>query len=222
MREHLLSLLFLVMVPVAAISAEELDRLKAIAISVEKTTKIEIERLDSVIRKATASLIRTKRGAINPRIRGTSLSGDSIVFQSAAIKATAVKEAEDNLKTFQERQKKLKSGEAFAFGSLVLPAKLNAFGCLQSEGKVVQVIDKDSLILKAYYTEQSTLAFTESILMVKGVSTEGVTDNSAIKLPMPFEVVGTETYRTVNGTNTVFVITPFDEAKIVKFLKQKD
>ena len=61
--------------------------------------------------------------------------------------------------------------------------------------------------------------------LIKGMQTEGFTDGVDINwkiLPSVFAVVGTKTYRTaIGGTNTVFVLEPFDMAKIKPQLEKR-
>lgn len=77
--------------------------------------------------------------------------------------------------------------------------------------KALQVIDKSTMIvIWVDELDQKTLA----TFMVKGFSTAGLVDRANITKQIwkvPMEVTGTITYKTAaGGTNTVFVLEPFD------------
>ena len=56
-------------------------------------------------------------------------------------------------------------------------------------------------------------------ILVKGVSTAGITDGRSVNPGNVFEVTGTESYRTVVGsTKTIFVVEPFDMELIKPFI----
>jgi hypothetical protein len=74
---------------------------------------------------------------------------------------------------------------------------------LSAAAKVVQVVSPTRALVRGFNSDH--------LIMLRGVSTAGVTDGQLISLPGIYEVIDTETYRTALGaTNTVFVVQPAD------------
>lgn len=99
---------------------------------------------------------------------------------------------------------------------------------------VRQVIDKTTMLIRVFYVVegvkvvgrpgnqivQKDFQTKEILLMVKNLPNKGATDGAGFDLPQVFEVTDTQTYKTVTGTNTVFVIEPMDTKKIEAYLKK--
>lgn len=75
---------------------------------------------------------------------------------------------------------------------------------------VMNVIDEDEMLIRAR-TLSGVSDFSEPVL-IRGISTVGITTDAKVDLRGKFfEVVETWTYATaIGGTNTVFVLEPFD------------
>ena len=79
---------------------------------------------------------------------------------------------------------------------------------------VMQVVDKDNVIVEGYWYYTGNYNWHRYTLWLKEFSTEGIVDGEAIEPDNVFEVVGTKTYRNAAGSsNTVFVAMPVDTAE---------
>lgn len=83
--------------------------------------------------------------------------------------------------------RKLATGQAGFLGlNTTYPTTINVF----------QVINDSQFLGK----------IRDEVFIVKGVSTDDLTDGKDVSLPFPIEVLGTETYQTKFGTKTVFAV----------------
>lgn len=95
--------------------------------------------------------------------------------------------------------KQLSKGQAGFLGiTKIFPHEVNVF----------QVLDSSSFLGK----------IDDEILIVKNVSTENLTDGKPVDLPLPVEVLGTETYQTKLGSKTVFAVRMLTKEETVKAL----
>lgn len=74
--------------------------------------------------------------------------------------------------------------------------------------KVFQVIDGSNMLIET----------GDTMTWVRGINTSGLTDGRTADLSGLFEVTGTKTYQATVGTNTVFVIEPFDNTELKQYL----
>lgn len=104
------------------------------------------------------------------------------------------------------------------------PLKIGDAGTLPSNFfKVVQVIGKEKLLgeMQFSYEVQTAQGLQvirdfksfDFLVIIKGVDTSGIVDNTAIEITKILKVGATETYPTAAGTKTVFVLEPFQENK---------
>jgi hypothetical protein len=216
-----LCILVLIGFPLVSLAQDHSELVKERSELVKQRTKESVERIETELKQAKARLQVIKRGQINGSIRGTNMGGGTITFQTKEIKNEAIADAQESINEMTERLEKTKKGEVFSYGCLEIPLKLGEFGQLQQKGgHIVQVLDDSALLLKTHYTNQKTLNTVDALVMVNGVSTKGMTDRSAAVLAQVFEVTDTTTYTTNDGgTNTVFVLTPFNTSEIEVFLK---
>jgi len=86
----------------------------------------------------------------------------------------------------------------------------------------VQQVISGTLALVSYIDPRSVrVRFRSPLFQLKGVPTSKWANDTSIKLPGFFHVSGTTTYNTVSGgTNTVFVVEPFDPVAALKSVKQ--
>jgi hypothetical protein len=208
--------LILVFMPVLAYgqSADDLTKVRAEIVSV--CTKAEIERLEERLPELKQLLRMAKRGVVNARFgNSTNMSTGERTFVSKDAKLKEIESNESSVEEITERIAKLKSGEEYFFGNLDGPLKIGQFGHFAARsGQVLQVLGDDSFLLKVWLPSSEWVT-----LIVKGVSTRGVTDDSGIELPAVFEVKDTETYPTaLGGTNTAFVLVPLDTSTVVEYL----
>jgi len=73
---------------------------------------------------------------------------------------------------------------------------------------IFQVIDKRNMLIKA----------SDTVIWLQGFDTAGLVDDGRIKLTELLEVVGTRTYEAAIGTNTIFVVEPFDDTELKQHL----
>lgn len=91
---------------------------------------------------------------------------------------------------------------------LAIPFQPGAVGCLQERGgTVLQVIDKSSVLLTTHAIDQQGKRFNDTVVIVRGVPTAGITDDTFRTYADAFIVAGTESYKSVvGGKRTVFVL----------------
>lgn len=214
---------FVMLVPLFALAQEAADTVA------EKRAKLVQERTKEIIKTLreqettqTSFLQRLKKGIIDKNAKGTTVPAnpkERITFASKEVKKQALFDAEAELAETQARIKKYRNGSDYYYGTLKYPPKIADFGNvypIEMKVNVKQVIDGNTMLINVYYVSNSQ---TEGIiLMVKNVSTKGVTDGAGINLPHVFEVVDTQTYKTATGSNTVFVIEPLDTKSIENLL----
>ena len=95
--------------------------------------------------------------------------------------------------------KQLSKGQAGFLGTTkIIPHEVNVF----------QVLNSSSFLGK----------IDDEILIFKNVSTENLTDGKVIDLPLPVEVLGTETYQTKLGSKTVFAVRMISKEETTKAL----
>lgn len=96
--------------------------------------------------------------------------------------------------------------------AIKFPIEVGDIGSLATDekgrGHVLRVIDAQSVIVKAIFVGGNT-----TTLLLKGVSTKAMADNSAFICPDCFEVTGTDRV----GGRTMFVIVPLDLGQVAKW-----
>jgi hypothetical protein len=154
-------------------------------------------------------------------------------FPSKESKLEHIKEAEDRLKELKAIQQRLITNDEPVIASVAYDRMLQVgdMGRLADNNvRVLQVIDKDNLLVeRTYYIQGWTtvngLPFKDvksrqQTIWLKGFSTEGITDRTGWTVPKSIEVTGTKTYDTAAGTNTVFVVEPFDANAVLAAVKK--
>lgn len=99
----------------------------------------------------------------------------------------------------------------------------NDFGWYAAEYKVSQVISANEMLV-AVGSEGYREVGPNQFILKFCVSTKGLVDEKELKdgLPGVFVVTGTETYKTaIGGSNTVWVLKPFDIKKAAELLQQE-
>jgi hypothetical protein len=145
-------------------------------------------------------------------------------FPSLATKESYVATAQRAVDAAQKMLDKAK-GESYAPPRLsAVPKKGDVFWL---EGvNVIQVIDPDAMLVRDYVSEGGGVAVSggqvirervtthEVWMMMRGVPTDGVADDSGYNPKRLFEATGTESFTTVAGAKkTVITVRPFDEKK---------
>jgi hypothetical protein len=149
---------------------------------------------------------------------------------------TSVGEKEDFIKALQKQIDNLKKEitekpaiQKHPPPMLDFPFKLGDIGFLY-QADVAQVLGRDKLLVTYYYeapkyivrkdtngneSALKTFDFKSFLFIAKEIDTTGMTDGANFTVNSPFEVVGTETYiKTNGGSNTVFVLKPFDMKRL--------
>lgn len=238
LRSLVVCLLFVVTISIVAAQGDPLAQKTKL---VEDRTKKAIDGLKQQEKQQDDHLQRLKKGVIDKSAKGVMMPASEkqlIRFPSKDAKDKMVDNAQSNLTETKDRLKKYMDGTEFYFGVIdYQKIKIGDFGRVyydNSKVNVLQVIDKNSMLVRVYYTVKGFKVLgkpgnqtvvddfqtKELTLMVKGVSTKGATDGAGFDLPQVFEVTNTETYKTAGGSNTVFVIEIMDTSKIEGRLKK--
>lgn len=198
----------------------------------ERTTKM-INDLKEAEKNQTVHLKRVKQGVIDKTERTMVIPATKtkpIRFPNKNIKDKNIENAEQQLIKLQDKIKHYNNGEKFYYGVLNYPPKIGDFGQVEygnTRVHVYQVINENSMLIKTAYPDKARYADNKPrsitlFLMVKGISTKGATDRTGFDLPQVFEITDTETYETIDGSNTVFIITPMNTKEIEEFLRQDE
>ena len=83
--------------------------------------------------------------------------------------------------------------------------------------KIIQIIDEQNAIVDFCWTfippadgkDYGSLYRCDTV-WVKGISTTNLVDGGRIKTDKPLKITGTKTYDTADGTNTIFLIEPYE------------
>lgn len=170
-----------------------------------KSTKTAIDLL-------TAEIAKARRGGIVKKLAKPTVRSDKgeYKFRTLADRSKEVSQLESERNTKQQRLAELNAGKLPA-DELLVPLTLGKIG--YAGGKichVVQVID-DSTILADIHNSLASRPRDKASVLIRGITTVGVTDGSGLKLEQIFIVSGTERYDTAfGGTRTVFVLEPID------------
>lgn len=119
---------------------------------------------------------------------------------------------EEELRSLRDERTSLQRGDSFDFGMAAPPFTLGEVGRFPARIPVVQVIDETSMLCE----------ILNAIVMVEGISTRGIADDTVVDLKPVVQVTDTVTYDTASGgTNTVFVLRPFDTAPVIRLLRER-
>ncbi|MEX0727034.1 MAG: hypothetical protein WD065_12230 [Planctomycetaceae bacterium] len=135
-----------------------------------------------------------------------------VLFADKTMKDEIVKAIEKDI----EREKRRAESATFNgnfYGSLYSEGlKVGEYGMLPTNLSggtfVFQVIDKNSMLIKS-----------GDFIMVKDYATDDLVDGKNYNIKTPFICTGTTTYKTITGSNTVYVLEPLDVKKVEDKLK---
>lgn len=204
--------------------------LKSEVAKFEKAKAAKVAAAASEVKKAKADLAVWQAGIVR-KVR-TVFPPDErrkqAIFPSLAIKNAYVAKASAEVAK-AEKAHAAAQGETFGMTSTPAVPKVGNVFSFSDRINVVQVIDEDAMLVRDFVSEgggvtavgdrvfREAVVTRELLFMMRGVSTEGITDDSGYEPKGLFEVTGTESYTTVSGAKkTVFVLRPFDIERLKK------
>ncbi len=179
--------------------------------------------------EAQKYLEKCEKSQINPSLAKRSAMGELdkdtyFIFPSADYKKKQIDVAKVKLENAKDHLDELEAGfippEEGKENKIKNPLKIGDSGILpEYKFKVFQVLGKDKALadLVFYYDVQTVyngmVPVTETklfniLVMLKNIDTTGFTDGSIQDTTETFQVTATDTYKTLAGSKTVFVLEP--------------
>jgi hypothetical protein len=222
----MIKLIFALSMTVVSGAQEPDDSLQAIANSVKIRTAETINAIEATLPTLQEELRLKKRAIISgPRSKSNvSVSPDGKVeyyfYPTKEMKNEAIRLVETSLKESEKTLEKLRHGQVFNWPAIRSPLQLNEFGLLGT-GRVVEVIDETSAVIRIEQADSPTSESTEFLFILKDVDTKNMSEHSVVDLPDIYRVTETTEYETDTlGTRTLFVLSPLDKDKVVALLKK--
>lgn len=231
--------LVVVLLSSCSVAVAQDESLKRIATAVLRKTDDQVNVLRDKQTQIERDLKRMRKGHISKRVAEMVIPEDEkkvVLFPSKTAKTQAIDSHEAYLESLQRLAQNYSSRRRLFYGTFKIPPKQGDLGQIEGTSRVnvQQVLGPDSMLVRATYAVETYGAISSGnretmvrdvkikgvLLIVKGVSTEGVADGEGFDLTQVFEVRGTSTHDTVLGdSRTVVVLNAIDTDKLEAYIE---
>jgi hypothetical protein len=182
------------------------DEVRNSLLDVQQRRRKAFDSLQKSLAEAQQHLKMAQRGRIDPshEVISTDSRNGMYTFGNKSQKSNTIKEKEKRVLSLEEQLAET-AGNSLSVPAFERKIRKGDIGVVTTGMKVKQVVSPNAILAEAWIAEQN-----ETIL-ISGIDSSGLTDDTGFTLALPLLVKGTKSYTTVLGAQrTVFELAPFE------------